>query len=91
MNRKDIERVNELNEELEEYKRMLKIASYSSGVNFKERESQMYYNGSRLQEDKYTDKKYILIPESMFKPLVKKLKKHYQNRIKEIESEIESI
>lgn len=91
MNIKDIEKINKLNEELEELKRMLKIASYSSGKNFKERKSYLTFNGSKLEKDKYTDKNFIEVPESMFKPLIKKLKKHYQQCIIEIEAEINSI
>lgn len=91
MNIEDIERVNKLNGELEELKRMLKIASYSSNESFKERESYLTFNGSKLEIDKYTEKNFIEVPKSMFKPLVKKLKKHYQQCIIEIEAEINSI
>lgn len=91
MNIENVERVNKLNEELEEYKRMLKIASYSSHKTFKERVSYLNFNGSKLEEDKYTDKHFIEVPKEMFKPLIKKLKKYYQECIIEIEAEINSL
>ena len=85
---KDLERFNKLNKELKQLQRMLELSSYSSSKNCKERKSYLIYNGSKLEEDKYTGNNFITIPESMFKPLVKKLKKHYQQCIIEVESEI---